>query len=319
MIEKERRRSALRGLATLLEKPIEEVKPILDELIKQEEVVLVPITQIKNPPFHDRRIYDEGEVRSLARNIEDIGLLNPIIVRKKNGGYERISGFRRLEAYKYLYSITNEDKWLKIPAIVLDVDDTVALKIMLSENIFREDLNDYDEAIAQIEYIRTKLGMSEPELRSLIYRYFGTGKLTEDDENTILKIEEIAKELNLSLRTLKNRIRLLSVHPKLIDAIEKREITGIVALELNRLSDREDVMMDLLERYKKGELSVKTLKEEITKILDNNNEDETFAKETKNKIKVVFSKVSKIKDREKLEKINELIKELEKILEGGNV
>lgn len=99
----------------------------------------LPVAAIKPNPYQPRREFDETELAELQASIKASGLLQPITVRRAIGGYELISGERRLRAATRL-------GWKDIPAILRDVDDRTLLTLALVENLQRADLNAVEEA-----------------------------------------------------------------------------------------------------------------------------------------------------------------------------
>ena len=107
---------------------------------EQTKVWLLPIEKITPSPFQARTVFDEGEIKKLAVSILQNGLLQPISVRRMGAYYELIAGERRLRASKMAGYST-------IPAIVFDQDDQESALIALVENIQRQDLNFFEEAL----------------------------------------------------------------------------------------------------------------------------------------------------------------------------
>jgi len=99
----------------------------------------LPVDSVRPNPFQPRTTVDEAAFTELAASIEASGLLQPIIVRPRNGGYELIAGERRWRAATHL-------GWTKIPAVIRDVDDQTLLTLALIENLQRDDLSPIDEA-----------------------------------------------------------------------------------------------------------------------------------------------------------------------------
>ncbi len=85
-------------------------------------------------PYQPRSQIDEGALVELTASIEASGLLQPVIVRPRNGKFELIAGERRWRAIQRL-------GWAKIPAVVKDVDDQTLLTLALIENLQRDDLS----------------------------------------------------------------------------------------------------------------------------------------------------------------------------------
>ena len=99
----------------------------------------LPVASVRPNPYQPRTRIDEPALAELAASIEASGLLQPIIVRARDGGYELIAGERRWRAVQRL-------GWSKIPAVVREVDDRTLLTLALIENLQRNDLSPIDEA-----------------------------------------------------------------------------------------------------------------------------------------------------------------------------
>lgn len=104
------------------------------------EIVKLRIEEIVLGPFQLRQAADHEAVKELAANISEQGVLHPILVRPRGTGYELIAGQRRLLASKLAGRSS-------IPARVLEVDDVEAVSIALVENLARENLSAFEEAI----------------------------------------------------------------------------------------------------------------------------------------------------------------------------
>ncbi len=99
----------------------------------------LPIGSVRPNPFQPRTRIDEDALEELVASIQASGLLQPVVVRPRNGGYELIAGERRWRAVTRL-------GWSQIPAVVKDVDDQTLLTLALIENLQRDDLSPMDEA-----------------------------------------------------------------------------------------------------------------------------------------------------------------------------
>lgn len=144
----------------------------------------LPIDQIRPNEHQPRQVFDSEALNGLAESIKEHGVIQPIVVSKKDGGYELIAGERRLRASKLAGLKT-------IPAIIRDLTEQKKMEFALIENLQREDLNALETAIA--------------------YR-----KL-EDEFN--LSHEELAKKVGKSFSVIVNHLRLLSVRDEVKEAI----------------------------------------------------------------------------------------------------
>jgi ParB family chromosome partitioning protein len=99
----------------------------------------LPVDSVRPNPFQPRTSIDEAAFTELAASIEASGLLQPVIVRPRNGSYELIAGERRWRAVMHL-------GWERVPAVIRDVDDQTLLTLALIENLQRDALSPIDEA-----------------------------------------------------------------------------------------------------------------------------------------------------------------------------
>lgn len=98
---------------------------------------MIPIDQLRANPNQPRQTFEQLE--ELVASIQRVGVLEPLLVRRAQHGYQIVSGERRFRAARAAALVT-------VPCIVLDVDDTRALEIALIENLQRQDLSPFEEA-----------------------------------------------------------------------------------------------------------------------------------------------------------------------------
>ena len=164
----------------------------------------------------------------LAQNIKENGLLNPVIVRGVNDGYELIDGHRRLAAHKL-----NGEK--KIEAVVKEADDRAAQVLSVVSNLQREDLNPIERAIAFSKILDAGIFKDRKELSQAIGKdqtYVG------DLLNTLNMDKRIIEDLLKNKTT--NDVRLL----RAIRRSDKTDSDGL-----------SDVQWSLYERFKKEGLT----------------------------------------------------------------
>jgi ParB family chromosome partitioning protein len=119
-------------------------------------------SSVQPNPFQPRTRMDEGALDELVASMQSSGLLQPVVVRPRNGGYELIAGERRWRAATRL-------GWTKIPAVVKDVDDQTLLTLALIENLQRDDLSPIDEA-AGYQRLATDFQLPQVEIARLVGR-----------------------------------------------------------------------------------------------------------------------------------------------------
>ena len=137
----------------------------------------------------------------LSNSINQKGLLQPIIVRPKEGFFQIVAGNRRFEACKLL-------RWKKIPCHIMELDDKAAFEVSLIENIQRQTLNPLDEAKAFKTYVDE----------------FGWGGMAQ-----------LAEKLGKNPSYITKRIRLLDLPSDVRDSISKSVIPPSTAEELFNL------------------------------------------------------------------------------------
>ena len=166
------------------------------------------ISDVEPKKDQPRKVFDQAALSELADSIAANGVIQPILVREaENGMYTIIAGERRWRASK-MAGLS------EIPAIVLDVDELTASKIAMIENLQREDLNPYEEAMGY---------------RELIEKY----SLTQ---------EEIATQIGKSRAAVANRLRLLDLPEEALEMLTRREITAGHGIALLMLNDPDDVI-----------------------------------------------------------------------------
>ena len=151
----------------------------------------IRIEKIVPNKYQPRRDFTEDKIKELAESIKQNGLLQSITVRDMgNGFYELIAGERRLRALKYLEYPTTK-------AIVKELTNEQMATLALIENIQREELTPIEEAYAYQELL-------------------SINNLTQD---------ELAKSLGKTQATVANKLRLLKLCSKVVDAINSKRIT----------------------------------------------------------------------------------------------
>jgi ParB family chromosome partitioning protein len=151
----------------------------------------VPLDRIHANPQQPRKLFDDDEIATLKDSLRTHGLLQPILVRPKEEGYEIIAGERRYRAAK-------EAGWSEIPVHVVDFNDQKVFEAALVENLQRTDLNPIEKAQGFQDYLS---------------RY----EVTQD---------ELAKVVGLDRSTVANLIRLLELAPPVQDAVRHGQISA---------------------------------------------------------------------------------------------
>lgn len=113
----------------------------------------LPVERITASRWQPRHDFNEERLEELAQSIAEHGLIHPLVVRERDGGYELISGERRLRAIRDVL------KWEKAPVRLMNAEDAKMRELALVENLQRDDLNPIEEALAYNE-LRKELGVT---------------------------------------------------------------------------------------------------------------------------------------------------------------
>lgn len=176
----------------------------------------VDLDSIVPGPMQPRMHFDEASLQSLAESIRSHGIVQPLLVRRRDGGFQLIAGERRWRAAK-LAGLA------RVPVIVKEVPDESLLEIALIENIQREDLNPIEEAQAYKKLIEN-VGLTQESLasrvgrdRSYITNYLRLLRLPDD-------LQQLVKEGRLS--TGHARTLLALIHPDQQRRLARQIIDG---------------------------------------------------------------------------------------------
>jgi len=201
---------------------------LVDELAQKAKSPIIrniPMEKIIANEFQPRR--DMGELNELMESIKEIGIIEPVIVRPREGNFEIIAGERRFRAAK-LAGLK------EIPCVVHDIPDNEALEISIVENIQRKDLNFFEESNS---------------LKSLADIYGYTH-------------QEIAQKVGKSRVTITELIRLTDLPVHVRDKCLKLSINSkTFLLELVK-TENEQEMMAILEKYGNEAISRDELKKQ---------------------------------------------------------
>lgn len=198
-----KKRGLGKGLSALI--PEESQANLFEESSRNKSVVDIDILLIEANEDQPRRDFKKESLDELKNSIKQYGVIQPIVVRKKDKKYEIIAGERRWRAAK-------RANLKKVPCIVKKVDDKQAVKLALIENIQRENLNPIEEAYA---------------FKGLIEDY----SLTQ---------EEVSQAVGKSRSYIANTLRLLNLDKEIIDYVSKGKITSGHGKALLGIKDKKE-------------------------------------------------------------------------------
>ena len=178
MAKSNRKQALGRGLSALLNESDNAIESIHDKNADQVigSIIDLDLEKITTNPFQPRTHFNEEALEELSHSIKELGVIQPITVRKKGKGFELIAGERRFRASQMAGLET-------IPAYVRLADDQESLEIALVENIQREDLDpieiglSYQRLIEEINLTQDQLSIRVGKKRSTITNYMRLLKL----------------------------------------------------------------------------------------------------------------------------------------------
>lgn len=248
-----------RGLSALLNDSIENIKSAEDKNADQiiGNVIELSIDQININPFQPRTNFESEKISELANSIEQLGIIQPITVRKTGfKSFEIISGERRFRAVSFL-------KLKSIPAFVRVANDQQSLEMALVENIQRENLDPIEIALCY-------------------QRLIDEVKLTQ---------EQMSKRVGKKRSTISNYLRLLKLNPIIQTGIRD----GFISMGHGRALVTVEKKEDQLKVYKK--ILTKSLSVRQTEILAKKSKKPLNKLETNKKIEPFRSSLEILKKK----------------------
>lgn len=212
---------------------------LIDNEEQKEEngVRMIRLSEVEPNPDQPRKIFDTEPLEALAESISQHGVIQPVVVRPKDGMYMIVTGERRWRAAR-MAGLS------EIPVIIIEADDKKAAELALVENIQRKDLNPVEEARGYAALI---------------------------DEFSYTQ-EEIAKKIGRSRSAVTNSLRLLDLPPKALDYLASGELSEGHAKVLLSLKDSKKIENAAETVVSKG-LSVRDT-EKLVKFLSSVKEEE---------------------------------------------
>ena len=179
MAKSKRKKVLGRGLSALLNDTDNDIESVVNKNTENiiGNIIDLPLENINNNPFQPRTHFNEETLKELSVSIKELGVIQPITVRKIKGNqYELVSGERRLRASK----LAGLDR---IPSYVRLANDQESLEMALVENIQRQDLDpieiglSYQRLIDEIKLTQDQLSERVGKKRSTIANYMRLLKL----------------------------------------------------------------------------------------------------------------------------------------------
>ena len=258
MVKSNRKQALGRGLSALLNVPEKNTKSINDKNLDQliGSIIDLDLNQITTNPFQPRTYFNEEALEELSQSVKELGVIQPITVRKKGSSFELIAGERRLRASEMAGLET-------IPAFVRIADDKESLEMALVENIQRQDLDpieiglSYKRLIEEIKMTQDQLSLRVGIKRSTITNYMRLLKLNPIIQTGIrdsfismghgralinisspkeqIRLYKIIVKKKLSVRETESLVRKLKTPKSIPEKVYKPNYIEQVVSELQKL------------------------------------------------------------------------------------
>ncbi len=223
-------------------------------------IAKIRLSEISPNPYQPRQDFDRESLEELAASIKQKGVLQPVLLRSAEEGYELVAGERRLRAAKLAGLKT-------IPAIIYEVDSVGdMLELSLIENVQREDLNSMDTAMAYLrlteecsltqEQVAERVGKSRSAvantLRLLglpkeVQRAVRSNELSEGHARALLALPTKKQQAELARRAIKRGLSVRDVERLVRQLVEGRE-SGVGKKGKKDLSPRLQAILEEMQR-----------------------------------------------------------------------
>ena len=200
-----------------IEMKSEEIEQV-EQIENNENLKSLKITEVEPNREQPRKTFNQESLEELAESIKVYGVIQPIVVSKKEGYYSIVAGERRWRAAK----IAGLEE---IPAIVRDDDEQINKEIALIENIQREDLNPFEKALG-IRHLMEKYGLTQ---------------------------EQVAKKLGKSRSSISNTVRVLYLTPDVLELVKQGKLTEGHCKALAGIEDADRQYAAALRMVDRGE------------------------------------------------------------------
>ena len=282
------------GLGKGLDSLIPDVMTERAGVDKQPEETKLNISQIEPNRGQPRKIFEEESLEELAESIRQYGVLQPLLVQKKENYYEIIAGERRWRAAK-MAGLT------EVPVLIKEYSRQEVMEISLIENIQRENLNPIEEARAY------QMLLEEFHLRQ----------------------EDVANRVSKSRTAITNTMRLLKLDERVQSMLIEKEISSGHARALLALEDKEKQFF-MAQKICSEQMSVRETESQVRKLLEpekekkkekpeNNPSVDLAYAQAEEKLKGIMGTRVKIRrkdqDKGKIEIEYYSVEELERLLE----
>lgn len=199
-----------------------------------DQILQINISDIKPNPYQPRKTFTEERILELCDSIKEVGIIQPLVVRKIGSAYELVAGERRLRAAKAAGLAA-------VPVVVKQYTDQEVAQATLIENIQREDLNVLEEARAY-DQLLTDFRLTQEELA----KRMGFSQSTIANKRRLLKLADEVKEMLLAGSLNERQARALL-------KLDSHEAQALIARQAVEEDFTVKQVEDAVERFLSGE------------------------------------------------------------------
>ena len=278
---------------------------------------------IRLSPFQPRKYFDQNTQAQLDANIKEFGVLQNLIVRQLDDGYELVVGERRLRA-----SIANN---LEVPVVIRVLTDRDARRLALAENLYRDDLNPIEETDAILHLLAVELNINTvEEVKKILYSLDNLAKGKKVTYKFVNSAEEVQSIVAQTIYTnakgmnwrsyIRNRLPLLNLPAEILTAIMSGQIDYTKAQSIARIADPV-ARSAMLAAAIAENWSLSEIKKQINIEIDrtSNQEIESVSLHPKQRIQQTLNKAARSqtwKDPQTWQKIEELLAKIDNLLDS---
>ena len=210
----------------------EEIPEEVNQKDDKDNVHHIDVSEIIPNPYQPRKVFHNDSLQELAASIQEYGVIQPLIVRNMENGFELVAGERRLRASK-LAGLQ------QVPVIVKEFTDKEVAELAMIENLQREDLHFLEEAEG-FQQLITSFDFTQ---------------------------EELARRMGKNQSTIANKLRLLKLIPEVRAVIATEKLTERHARSLLKIDDAR-LQMEVLDIIREKALNVRETEELIEEFLE---------------------------------------------------
>ncbi|RPD98828.1 ParB/RepB/Spo0J family partition protein [Aureibaculum marinum] len=241
-----------RGLSALLKDPVDDIRSVKDKNADKlvGNIVEIDLVSIEVNPFQPRTYFNEDDLKELASSIKELGVIQPITVRKLDGQkFQLVSGERRFRASKLIGLKT-------IPAYIRLANDQEMLEMALVENIQRRDLDpievalSYQRLIEEINLTQEELSNRVGKDRSTVTNYLRLlkldpiiqtgmrdGFLSMGHGRALISVDNFAKQLEIYEKIIKDNLSVRQTEQLVKNVRQGKSNEKVPATNTNTIPD----------------------------------------------------------------------------------